>query len=94
MTNLDALKAVVGIDGISDNSFQKALLDVSIDGTGTYNAANKKTLDTVAVELLKNILVQSVSEGGYSISYDRKAIEAKILSLSGAGVRGIQKVNI
>jgi hypothetical protein len=94
MTNLDALKAVVGIDQISANSFTKALLDASIDPAADYSSGNKTSIDNAGAAILKDFLQTSVSEGGYSVTYDRKAIEAKISQLSGAGVRGVQKLNI
>lgn len=94
MTNLEALKAVVGVEGISDNSYSKALIDSGIDGTGTYSASNESVVNISAINVLENFLLTSLSEGGYSVSYDRSAIEKKISVLKGTGVRGVQRLNI
>jgi hypothetical protein len=94
MTNLDALKAVVDVDLISDNSLLKALVDADIDPTDDYSAGHKDAMDAAGVEVLKGFLLTSMSEGGYSVSFDRKAIESKIALLSGTGIRGVQRITI
>lgn len=94
MTNLDALKAVVDLEGISANSYSKALIDVGVDPNSDYASGSKEVIDTAAVGVLENFLRQSISEGSYSVSFDRKAIEAKISGLRGDGKRGISVLNI
>jgi hypothetical protein len=95
MTNLDALKSVVDIPGISSNSYDKALIDAGIDGTATYLASSEQTINSAGVKVLKGFLLSSLSEGGYSVSFDRTAIENKITVLEGnEKVRGIRAINI
>lgn len=94
MTNLEALKAVVDVPGISGNAYDKALIDVSLTGSSTYSAGNEETINNAAVKVLKGFLLSSLSEGGYSVSFDRTAIENKITVLEGAKVRGVQRLNI
>jgi len=94
MTNLEALKAVVQVENIPGNSFTKALIDAGIDGTATYTSSNATSINAVALEVLKGLLISSISEGGYSISFDRAAIEKKIAVLDGSGVRGVERLNI
>jgi hypothetical protein len=94
MTVLEALKAVVDVPGISSNSYDKALIDAGIDGSATYLASNAQTINNAAVNVLKGFLLSSISEGGYSVSFDRSAIENKITVLEGVKVRGVQRLSI
>lgn len=83
MTIKEALQAAVSVSGIPDDRFEKALLDADIDGTGVYREGDKADVDVIAVAMLQGILVSSISEGGFSISYDRSAIEKLISTLKG-----------
>lgn len=83
MNNKEALAAVVSISGVSDSLLSKSLLDASIDGTELYTTVNREGIDKVAIEVLKSMLsVASISEGGFSISYDREAIKGRLTMLA------------
>jgi hypothetical protein len=81
MTNKEALIAVLGVS-VPDLSADKVLLDAEITGADTYSAENEKSIATCAVKLLYGLLLPNISEGGYSISYNRDAIKDKIAYLS------------
>jgi hypothetical protein len=76
MTNKEALVRGV-LSGFSVDSFQadKVLLDAGVNGGTEYIASNEKAIDECAVRLLYSHCISSVSEGGYSISYSREAVE-------------------
>ena len=94
MTNLEALQAVVDIDQISAASFEKAVIDAGLLPTDNYVIASKDLLNAAGVAVLNGWIASSMSEGGYSISFDRKAIDAKIQALNGvSGARGIKNIS-
>lgn len=81
MTNKEALVAVVQVS-VADNVLLKALLDQNIPSTDTYASANASSIDLAAISVLEGLLsTPNVSEGGYSVSYDRAAIEGRIKAL-------------
>lgn len=86
MTNTQALQATLGEYQASANALEKALTDQGLSGLDAYTAANLDQVNLAAVAVLSSILVSSVSEGGYSITYDRSGIEALIASLGGGSV--------
>lgn len=78
MTNKEALQAVI-VEKASDNLLDKALLDQSITGAAAYTASDASKIDLAAIDVLQSLLsVPNVSEGGYSVSYDRTAILNRI----------------
>jgi hypothetical protein len=90
MTISEALAATVLIENIPADSFEKALIDVGLTGSDTYTTDDKVTVNTAALSVLNGLLYSSISEGGYSISFDRSAIEARIKALGGGPkVRGV-----
>lgn len=82
MTNKEALLAVIRFS-IPDNSAEKALVDNDVDGTANYSKDAEKSIDLCAVDALQGLLSEpDVSEGGYSVKYDRKAVQDRLLYLA------------
>jgi hypothetical protein len=74
MTNKEALVGVVRVS-VPDHSLEKAMIDNDVTGGSTYVKLNEKSIDLCAIDVLQGLLSEpNVSEGGYSISYDRKAV--------------------
>lgn len=94
MTINEALAAVVGVSQIPAAVFEKALIDSGLTGTDVYTADNADSVNEAAVTVLSGLLVSSISEGGYSITFDRKAVEAKIQSLGGNPQPEVRAVNV
>jgi hypothetical protein len=83
MTNKEALiRGVLGQFTIDDFQADKVLLDAEISGAGTYSPSNSKALDECALEILHTMCIQSMSEGGFSVSFNRQAVEGMIGQLS------------
>jgi hypothetical protein len=81
MTNKEALVAVIQIS-VNDNTLEKALLDQGITSSSNYTAANTSKIDIAAIAVLEGVRsAPDISEGGFSIRYDRPAIERKIEAL-------------
>lgn len=82
MTNKEALIAVLRVS-VPDNTLEKALLDQGVTGASTYSATNAQSIDLCAIDVLAGLLAEpDVSEGGYSIRYDRKAVTDLLLFLA------------
>lgn len=82
MTNKEALIAVLRVN-VPDNTLEKAMLDQVVTGNETYSAANAKSIDLCAIDVLAGLLAEpDISEGGYSIKYDRSAIQKHLLFLA------------
>lgn len=81
MTNREAVLAVAGTS-VSDNSIDKALTDIGLTPSGYYTLTNASKIDLATIEVLKSIIATAdISEGGYSIKYDRSAILKRITEL-------------
>lgn len=90
MTNLEALKATLGEYQANDSSLSKALIDQQLTESSTYTVDNKEAVDLAAIDVLNGILYSSVSEGGYSVTYNTDSIKTRIAALGGAPkVRGV-----
>ena len=82
MTNKEALVAVLRIT-VPDASLEKAMIDREVTGTNTYTKENEKNIDLCAVDVLHGLLSEpDVSEGGYSIRFDRNAVQQRLLLLA------------
>lgn len=81
MTNKEALIAVVEGVEISQASMDKVLMDKSVSAEENYTPSNEQVIDECAIRLLRGHLLKSVKEGGYSVEWDRDAIEARIAEL-------------
>lgn len=77
MTTLEYYKAKntsLGI-GLSDAQLDAFMLSVFVDPLGEVDASNVKSLDISYLGIILSILVKpDITEGGYSIKFDRKAI--------------------
>lgn len=83
MTILEALQAALGDYEAGGNVLSKALIDQGLTDTDAYTTDNKASVDKAAIAVLNGILYSSVSEGGYSVTYNADAIKAKIRWLGG-----------
>lgn len=82
MTNKDALIATVGFE-VPDNMALKALIDVGLAATQDYSATNRDAVDRCAIEVLLAMkTVNSISEGGYSVSFNHEEANKTITYLS------------
>ena len=76
MTNLEAIKAIVGYP-LSDNAYKKVLLDRSLTYDAVYvSATNKEAMDLAQADAIYIVCTQAnKTEGGYSISItDKKSL--------------------
>lgn len=82
MTNKEALAAVVSVS-VSDALLEKALSDSEISGSATYSKDNIAKIDSAALDVLFSVWsTPDVSEGGFSVKYDRAALKIKIEALA------------
>lgn len=82
MTNKAALVAALQTS-VPDDTLEKALADGNIISSGTYSSTSIESIDRAAISVLWGLLSSpDVSEGGYSIRYDRKAVQARLLFLA------------
>jgi hypothetical protein len=82
MTKKEALIAVIRVN-VPDNTIEKAMIDNDVTGSQTYSKSSEKEIDICAIAILKGLLSEpDVTEGGYSIRYDRAAVEKQIGYLS------------
>jgi hypothetical protein len=83
MTNKEALTAVIGFT-VSDSLLEKALADSNLQGATVYSRDNGPAIDSMAVDVLFAAWsTPDVSEGGYSVKFDRNAMQKKIEALAG-----------
>ncbi len=81
MTKLQALQSVVS-DSVDPMILEKALIDAGITASDAYEAADKEPIDKAAIPVLQGLLSSAnVSEGGFSKSYDRDAIQVRLTQL-------------
>ncbi len=72
MTNLEALKAIVGFP-LDENSFKLALTNRSLVDTDTYSVANLKKLELSKADCLSMIIsTPTIVEGGMQLSHTNK----------------------
>lgn len=82
MTNKEALISVLQCE-VDDNALEKALIDAGIIGSDAYTAGTSESIDKCALPILQGLLSQAnISEGGFSKSFDRAAIQARIKTLA------------
>lgn len=100
MTNLEALTAVVNIPGIPATTLEKACIDRGITAGSVYNTTIKKLVDLAAVDVLRGVVVEGESEGGFRYNISIESLRARIdqlLSLHGESsvstptVRGVNR---
>lgn len=82
MTNKEALVATLQAS-VPDNALEKALADRGIVSAAIYGATQTAGIDGAAMDLLSGLLsAPDVSEGGYSVRFDRTAIKARLIFLA------------
>lgn len=82
MTNKEALVAVIRVN-IPETSLEKSMLDRDIIPGDGYTKDNAEAIDLCAIELLAGLLAEpDVSEGGFSVKYDRSAVKERLLMLA------------
>jgi len=82
MTNKQALIAVLRIN-VPDDTLEKALLDHDVDGAANYTKDNATNIDLCAIDVFAGLLAEpDVTEGGYSVKYDRKAVQERLVLLA------------
>lgn len=79
MTNLEAIKAIVGYP-LSDNAYKKVLLDRDLTDSATYvSSTDKEAMDLAQASAIYIVCTQAnKTEGGYSISITDKVSLLKI----------------
>lgn len=83
MTNKDRLISLLGFEP-PKNSAEGALIDLGMVDTADYIVGNLDNIKRAAIEVMKVLLTTadtSNGEVGYSIKYDRAAIEKRIAQL-------------
>lgn len=78
MTNKEALIAEVP-GNTPDGFIEKALVDNGVTGSDTYGTGDSEKIDYCVIAVLKRLLSDpDITEGGYSIRFDRGAVEKRL----------------
>ncbi len=83
MTNKERLISFLGFQP-DTNASEAALLDINLDGTDYYEAVNYKMVRLAAIQLMEILLTTPNTTNqitGYSITYDRDAVERRLYRL-------------
>ena len=82
MTNKEALVATLQAN-VPDNSLEKALADRAVVSAAIYGPTQTAGVEQAAMDILWGVLTSAdVSEGGYSVRYDRAAIKSRLIFLA------------
>jgi hypothetical protein len=82
MTLLEALEYAVHIQ-VTPGLLNKALIDAELDGTAVYAKVNEVEVDKAAIGLLMAVKsLKTLSEGSYSLTVDREAVNERITYLA------------
>ncbi len=69
MTNLQALQAMTEYS--NDNLLAKVLMDNGVDGTGTYSAGNKQSVDLALADVYLYLATHpKENEGSWAVEWD------------------------
>ncbi len=82
MTVKEALINIVStpVDG---GTIDLVLINSDLNGNDTYSKALSESIEKAAIEVLQSVLSSpDISEGGYSVRYDRNAIQSRLLFLA------------
>ncbi len=78
----EALISAVNVPA-ADSVLEKALIDNDLNGTDSYTKDSAGAIDKIAIDvLLAAWVTPDVSEGSYSVKYDRNAIKSRLLFLA------------
>lgn len=83
MTNKERLISLLGF-APPPNSAEAALIDIGLGETDTYIVGNLDSVKRAAIEVMKVLLTTADTgnaQTGFSIKYDRAAIEKRIAQL-------------
>lgn len=85
MTLRQAIQMAIQVEA-DDLLLEKALLDVQEDGgvdlEASYSKQHADLVDLAAIEAIKALLsIPDITEGGYSVKYDRKTMQARLTML-------------
>lgn len=83
MTNKEAFRSVIQIASVDDNTLDLGLIEAGIDASATFEAGKLKDLEIAAVPVLQSLMaITSNSEGGFSQSMNKDAINARLLFIA------------
>lgn len=83
MTIKQALIATISIPGIDGNLVDKALVDNDLTGDSTYTKSDKSKVEVAAISALLSALhLASLSEGGFSVSFNFEAAKENLVRLA------------
>lgn len=84
MTNLEAAQQALSFNiGVDQASLEKALIDFGLDPAAEYVAANKCAVNAAAATVLGgSMMLKSISEGGYSVSFDIDGMKGWLANLA------------
>lgn len=78
----EALVAVIGIP-VDENLVEVAIIDQGLLGNQEYTKSHAPFVGKAAVDVLLSIWSQpDVTEGGYSVKYDRNAVKDRLVFLA------------
>lgn len=82
MTKQEAVVATCQAS-VPSNSIQLALTNRGLNGTDPYMAADQTDIELASIDVLYGLLsTPDITEGGYSIKFDRSSIQARLLFLA------------
>lgn len=82
MTVREALINIVSTP-VNDGTIDLVLINSDLIGTEQYSKALSESIEKAAIEVLQaSVSAPDISEGGYSIRYDRNAIQSRLLFLA------------
>jgi hypothetical protein len=68
---------------VPDGSLELALINKGLTGTDAYSAADQPAIELCAIDVLNGLLAQpDVTEGGYSVRFDRASVQKRVLFLA------------
>ena len=82
MSNKEALIVEVGIQ-VTDGLLEKGLTDNGLISVDVYTLPNETKVLRAAMQILFKVsFITSISEGGYSISFDKEGVLSRLKFLS------------
>jgi len=83
MTNKEALAATLQVVTVPDNTLVKSLIDRGVVGGDDYALSSASGIDLACMDILQGLLSNpDITEGGYSIRFDRAAVMNRLLFLA------------
>lgn len=83
MTNFEAISASLYPYDVDPLLKEKICEDEGLNAQSTYSAADKVSVAKATIAILRNLIVlDSESNGGYSLSYDTDKLKERIFNLA------------